>query len=105
MTNLGRGPLDEVRFQRSTFRQDFLPKDFNLNNISRGQLDEATYQISKAWTFYLHTRTFLKFLPIRIFVKHVTPGGGGILDPRAMICREPIYEATYQISKAKVFFF
>ena len=38
----------------------FLPQGYNLNNLGRSQLDEATYQISKAWTFFLQTRRFLK---------------------------------------------
>ena len=33
----------------------------NLNNLGRGPLVEAKYQISKAWSFCFQTRRFLKF--------------------------------------------
>ena len=59
-----------------------------LNNLGGAELDEATYPISKAWTFYFQTRTFLKFLPIhvRVFVKPDSdPQGGAIIDPRAIM--------------------
>ena len=29
----------------------FGPKGYNLNNLDRGPLDKAVYQISKAWAF------------------------------------------------------
>ena len=39
----------------------FLTKGYNLNNFSRGPLDEATYQISKTCAFWFQTRRFFKF--------------------------------------------
>ena len=33
----------------------------NLNNLGRGPLGEAMYQISKAWAFWFQTRRRLKF--------------------------------------------
>ena len=39
----------------------FWPKGYNLNNLGRGTLDEATYQISKTGAFWFLTRRFLKF--------------------------------------------
>ena len=33
-------------------RGHFLPHGYNLNNLGRGPLDDATYPISKAWALY-----------------------------------------------------
>ena len=38
----------------------FCPQGYNLNNLARCLLDEATYQISKPWAFWFQTRRFLK---------------------------------------------
>ena len=45
-----------------------LPQGYNLNNLGRGSLDDATYQISKAWAFYLQTIRFFKFWLISPFL-------------------------------------
>ena len=29
----------------------FWPQGYNVNNLDKGPQDEATYQVSKAWTF------------------------------------------------------
>ena len=42
----------------------FWPKGYNLNNLGRGLLGEAMYQISKAWAFWLQIRRFLKVFSI-----------------------------------------
>ena len=34
------------------------PKGYNLNNLGRSLLDEATYQISKTWAFWFLSRRF-----------------------------------------------
>ena len=49
------------------------PRGKNLNNIGRGPLGEAMYQILKAWAFSFKTRRFLKFFHIWVYVKQVTP--------------------------------
>ena len=38
--------------------------------------DKKTYQISKTCAFEFHTRKFLQFFPIWVYVKQVTPGVG-----------------------------
>ena len=63
----------------------FWPKGKNLNNLGRGLLGEAMYQTSKAWAFCFQTRKFLKFFPVWVYVKQVTPGAGPFFDPRAII--------------------
>ena len=41
---------------------NFGQQGYNLNNLARGPLDEARYQISKTWAFWFQTR-FLKVFP------------------------------------------
>ena len=43
---------------------------FNLNTFGRGLLDEATYQISKTWTFWFQT-SFLFFIYICFQLKNL----------------------------------
>ena len=62
-------------------RDLFWPQGNNLNNLGKGPLGEAMYQISKAWAFCFQTRRFLKFSPIWIYVKQVTPGAGPFFTP------------------------
>ena len=57
------------------------PQGNNMNNLGRGPLGEAMYQISKALAFCFQTRRFLKFFPIRVYVEHLTPGAGPFLTP------------------------
>ena len=52
----------------------FLTQDNNLNNLYRGPLGKAMYQISKAWAFCFQTRRFLMFFPMWVYVKQVTQG-------------------------------
>ena len=53
----------------------------NLNNFGRGPLDEATYQISKTWTFWFQSRRFLKVFPMLVYVENVGPWVGPFLAP------------------------
>ena len=110
LNNPGRGPVGEAVYQMSKAQafwfqiRRFLkvfsiclckicqPKggaifwpQGNLNNLGRGPLGEAMYQISKAWAFCFQTRRFLKFFPTRVYVKQVTPWHRPIFDPRAII--------------------
>ena len=39
----------------------FYPRVIFFNNLSKGLLDKATYQISKAWAFDFNTRKLLSF--------------------------------------------
>ena len=48
----------------------FWPKGYNLNNLGRGPLDEATDQISKTWAFWFQSRRFLNVFPMLVYVKH-----------------------------------
>ena len=91
LNNLGSGPLDEATYQISkdlgilvTVKKifkgfpyvslcktlwplgwgQFWPQGYNLNNLGRGTLDEATYQISRTWAFWFQTR-FLKVFPYK----------------------------------------
>ena len=69
-----------------------------MNNLSRGLLDEVTHQISKAWAFYLQTRSFKDFLP----------GAGHFLKQGCNLnnlSRRQLEDATYQISKTWAFYF
>ena len=63
------------------WRGYFWPLGNNLNNLGRGPLGEVMYPISKAWAFCFQTRRFLKFFPIWVYVKQVTPGAGPFLTP------------------------
>ena len=57
-----------------------------MNNLGRGPLGEAMYQISKAWVFCLQTRRFLMFFPIYMGLCKVSePWREAIFDPRAII--------------------
>ena len=40
------------------------PQGNNLNNLGKGPLDEAMYQISKALAFCFQMRRFLKLFPV-----------------------------------------
>ena len=57
----------------------FLPQGNNLDNLGRGPLGEAMYQISKAWALCFKTRRFFKFFPIWIYEKQVAQGAGPFL--------------------------
>ena len=72
------------------------PQGYNLNNLGRGPLGEAMYQISNPRAFWFQIRRFLKFFPIWVFVKQVTPDAGPFLTPD---------EATYHESKTWAFWF
>ena len=63
----------------------FWQQGYNLNNLGRGQLDEATYQVSKAWVFSFLTRMFLKCVHFTSLCKTSDPRGGVIFDPCAII--------------------
>ena len=62
-------------------RGHFWPKGYNLNNLGRGLLDEATYQISKTWAFWFQSRRFLNVFPMLVYVKHAGPWARPFLDP------------------------
>ena len=62
-------------------RDHFWPKSYNLNNLGKGLLDEATYQISKTWAFWFQSRRFLKVFPMLVYVKYVDPWAGIFLAP------------------------
>ena len=49
-------------------RGHFWPKGHNLNNLGRGLLDKATYQISKALAFWFQSRRFLKVFPMLVYM-------------------------------------
>ena len=75
------------------------------NNLGRGPLGEAMYQISKALVLCFQKRRFLKFFPIRVYVcTSSDPRRRAFFDPRAIISsifgRGQLNEATYQISQA-----
>ena len=74
----------------------FLPHDCNLNNLGKGLLDEATYQILKA---YVSHKMIFPYMGLR---KISDPLGGAIFDPVAFSCfgRGLLDEATFEISKA-----
>ena len=42
----------------------FWPQGNYLNNLARGLLDEASYQISKTWALWFKRRRFLKVFPM-----------------------------------------
>ena len=86
----------------------FWPQGNNLNNLGRGPPGEAMHQISKAWAFCFQTKRFLKFFPVWLYVKEVTPGAGPFLPQGYNLNnfgRGPLDEATYQISKTWAFWF
>ena len=62
-------------------RGHFWPKSYNLNNLGRGLLDEATYKLSKTWAFWFQSRILLKVFLMLVYVKHVGPWAGPILAP------------------------
>ena len=62
-------------------RGHFWPKGYNLNNLSKGPLDEATDQISKTWEFWFQSIRYLKVFPMLVYVKHVGPWLGAFLAP------------------------
>ena len=51
----------------------FGPQGYKLNNLGRGPLDEAMYQITKTPAFWFQIRRFLKVFSIEVYVKHVSP--------------------------------
>ena len=135
LNNLSRSPLDEATYHISNiwafwfqsrrilkvfpmlvyvkhvgpWARPFLwPKDYNLNNLGRGLLGEAEYQISKTLAFWLQSRRFLKVFPMLVYVKHVGSGRGQ-LWPQGYnlnkLARGLLDEATYQISKTWAFWF
>ena len=82
------------------------PQGYNLNNLGRGPLGEAMYQISKAQAFWFQIR-FLKVFSISLYKTCWTRGGANF-GPRAITnnpSRDPLGEAMYQISKAWAFCF
>ena len=62
----------------------FWPQGYNLNNLGRGPLDEASYQIAKTWALWFQRRRFLKIFPMCL-CKTLGPRGGAIFGPRAII--------------------
>ena len=58
----------------------FWLKGYNLNNLGRGPLDEATDQIPKTWAFWFQSRRLFKGFPY-VYVKHVGPWAGPFLAP------------------------
>ena len=82
-------------------RGHFWPKGYNPNNLGRGPLGEAMYQISKTRAFWFQMR-FLKVFSIQVYLKHVGLRAGPFLAPGQPL---PLLEAMYQISKAWTFCF
>ena len=74
----------------------FWPNGYNLG---KGPLDEATYQISKTWPFWIQSRRFLKVFPMLVSV--LWPQSNNLNN----LARGPLDEATYQISKTWAFWF
>ena len=64
-------------------RGHFWPQGYNLNNLGRGPLGEAKYQLSKAPVFWRQIRRFLKVFSICL-CKTCGPQGGAIFDPRVI---------------------
>ena len=58
-------------------RGQFLPQGYNLNNLARGSLDKAVYQISKGWAFLFQTRRFFKGFPNKSPCKNMWATGRG----------------------------
>ena len=104
LNNLGRDPLGEALYQISNSQafwfqiRRFLkvslykyvkhvslwaswPQGNNLNNLGRGPLGEAMYQISNAQAFSFQIRRFFKIFSIKGYVKYVGPGAGPFLAP------------------------
>ena len=80
----------------------FWPLGYNLNNLARGPLDEAAYQISKTCTFWFQTRRFFKVFPYKGVCKTCDPLGGAIFGPRAItnnLGRGPLDEAVKLCTK------
>ena len=59
----------------------FWPQGYNLNNLCRGPVDEASYQISTTWALWFQRRRFLKVFPMRVYVKYLESGTGPFLVP------------------------
>ena len=58
-------------------RGHFWPQGSNLNKLCRGQPDDASYQISRHYRpCGFRQADFFKFLPIKAYVKPVTPEAG-----------------------------
>ena len=62
----------------------FWPKGYNLNNLGRGPLNEATYQVLKTWALVSVKKTFKGF-PYVSLCKTCWPLGGANFGPRATI--------------------
>ena len=54
----------------------FLHQGHNLNKLSRGLLDDATYQIAMLYASRFHQEEFFMCFTIKAYVKHVTPWVG-----------------------------
>ena len=59
-------------------------QDKYSDKLGRGPLGDATYQISKLYTFYFQRR-FLKFSFFVPVFQTCDPWGGASFDPRAII--------------------
>ena len=57
-----------------------LTPGYNLNNLGRGQLDKAVYQISKGWAFLFQIRYFSRFFLYKSML-NVGPWAGPCLAP------------------------
>ena len=57
------------------------PQGNYLNNLYRGLLGDATYQISRLYVFWFQTRGFFLVFPIKTYVKYLTPGAEPFLAP------------------------
>ena len=63
----------------------FWPKGHNLNNLSRGPLDDITYQTSKPWSLWFQRRRSLSNFLVYSYVKLISPRGGALFGPRVII--------------------
>ena len=60
-----------------------------MNKLGRGPQGDATYKISKLFTFQFQKRIVLKFAVFVSVFQHVTPRTGSVLTPEAS------YEQTW----------
>ena len=61
------------------------PQGHHMNNLGRGPLGDATYEISKLCTFYFQRRKILKFSFFVPMFRTCDPRGGASFDPRDII--------------------
>ena len=69
-----------------TLRQGhFWPKGYNSNKLGKSLLDDTTYKKQGSRPCGFRLEDFFMFLPIKAYIKYLTPGPGPIFSPRAII--------------------